>query len=108
MLGFFRRKRAGTDDVQIPYQVYETVHEPAIRRQRWMIRLAAVLLAVTLVMLALTLFRNRDEASTGSNGPSSQISQPPQTNPLVPQSTDQPVRTPASDVTNDKTISQPQ
>jgi cytoskeletal protein RodZ len=49
MFGFDRMSNQQYN--QLPYEVYETVHEPNARRRRWFIRLSVALLVATLLVL---------------------------------------------------------
>lgn len=107
MVRLFRRRAANPDDVQIPYQVYETVQEPAVRRQRWIVRLIVVLLAVTLVVGIWAVWRNRQPAGDDTVQSPAQLIQSPQAN-QPPPAGGEPAQTPASGSVSDKPVSQPQ
>ena len=108
MFGFKRRK-AAAGDMQIPYQVYETVNEPDTRRRRLMIRLVVALLVVTLLVGAFVLWRrSQDEQAVAPSGVSQQFQQSPQTNPQLPEPSGEPASTPLSGATYDRTVDQPQ
>lgn len=108
MFGFKRRK-AAAGDMQIPYQVYETVNEPDTRRRRLIIRLVVALLVVTLVVGAIVLWRgSQDDQATIPSGANQQFQQSPQTNPQLPQPGGEPTPTPLSGATYDRTVDQPQ
>ncbi len=110
MFGF--KKKTTDQDTQIPYQVYETVHEPAARRKRWIIRLLIGLVVATVLVVIFVFIRNRLGNESKSAQPTSpqgqQVQQAPQTNAPLPQPEGQPAKTPLSDSTNDKTVDQPQ
>ncbi len=110
MFGY--RKKTTDQDTQIPYQVYETVQEPAARRKRWMIRLIAGLLIATLLVMAAVTLRNRYSQDGKAADPSVKqtqlVQQSPQSNTPQQQPDGQPSKSPLSDSTNDKTVSQPQ
>lgn len=106
----FKRKKSNAPDTQIPYQVYETVHQPAARRKRWMIRLGVALLAATLLVIGLMWLRGtmRDDAPAQSDGQIRYVEQPPQENKALPQPQGDPAETPASGTTNQETVTQPE
>jgi hypothetical protein len=109
MFGF--RKKTEQPDTQIPYQVYESVHEPAARRQRWLARLAIALLVATLLVVGLILLRNARGGSGDvqePGGQAQQVQQAPQANPPQPAAPGEAARTPLSDGNNDRTVDQPQ
>ncbi len=110
MFGF--KKKTTDQDTQIPYQVYETVHEPAARRKRWIVRLITGLIVATLLVVGFVFIRSRLSGDDRSAQPTSkqgqQVQQAPQTNTPLPQPEGQPAKTPLSDSTNDKTVNQPQ
>lgn len=113
-------------DNQIPYEVYETIHEPAARRRRWAVRLVATLLAVTILIIGGTALRdkiNDKPQPSQSNGiagqmPSTQGSgqqktnaasqQAPQSNAPLQKSDTNPVTTPQSGTVNTGTVNQPE
>ena len=106
----FKRQKADNTDTQIPYQVYETVHQPAARRRRWMIRLVVALLAATLLVAGVVGLRSYlRERSSGQPGNQLQhVEQPPQVNQPLPSPEGQPADTPASGSNNDQTVTQPE
>ena len=111
MLGF-RRRSTAEQETQIPYQVYETVNEPAARRQRWILRLLLALVVATLLVAGLFYLRHYLESRSGSGSgapaQSQHVQQAPQTNTPLPQAPGEPAKLPASDSTNDKVVDQPQ
>lgn len=111
MLGF-RRRNNPEQDTQIPYQVYETVNEPAARRQRWILRLVLALIVATLLILGLIYLRramqSRNNEAGVPAGQAQQVQQAPQTNAPQPAPQGEPVKLPLSDSTNDKIVTQPQ
>lgn len=111
MLGF--KKKDSDQDTQIPYQVYETVHEPAARRKRWFIRLSVALVIATLLIVGFIFIRSRldsnnqtSQSSTGQD--SGQVQQLPQNNKSLQQSKDDPAKTQLSESLNDRPVDQPQ
>lgn len=111
MLGFGRRKNS-EQDTQIPYQVYETVNEPAARRQRWILRLVLALIVATVLILGLVYLRRYMQSRNGPagtpTGQAEQVQQPPQDNAELPVPEGDPAKLPISDGTNDKIVDQPQ
>jgi len=109
MFGF--RRKTDQADAQIPYQVYESVHEPAARRQRWLARLVIALLVATLLVVGLILLRNARGGGgeiKQPGGQAQQVQQAPQTNQPQNAAPGDPARTPLSDGKNDRTVDQPQ
>ncbi len=104
------RKKPVDPDSQIPYQVYETVHEPVARRKRWTMRLIAALAIATVVVVGFVLLRQNDDAA--SNQPGSQagqsVQQSPQNNPRIQVPAGEPAKTPLSENTNDRTVVRPE
>jgi len=114
---------------QIPYEVYETVQEPAYRMRRWAIRLVAILVLVTLLILGGVAIKNaltKDDAKEapavqtdqgsgadfGSDGnkdilPSDVVNQQPQQNTAAPQA-GTPVTIPQSNADNSSTVRKPE
>jgi hypothetical protein len=89
---FGSRKNKDQSDAQIPYEVYETVQQPAAQRRRWIIRLIAALIVITLLIFGfMALSRwllgddNKDKSggsqgssqSGGDNKPSNNDLKPP-------------------------------
>lgn len=75
MLGFGKNKTQ--PDTQIPYEVYETVREPANRRRQWIIRLVAIMAAVTLLIVGGTaLVRSLRDSGSNEAGTSSETATP--------------------------------
>lgn len=109
MFGLKRRK-ATTGDLQIPYQVYETVNEPNVRRSRLLIRLAVALVIVTVLVVGFLLIRSSsDDQSAGvPAGASQQFLQAPQDNAQLPAPAGEPAGTPLSGETSNRTVDQPQ
>jgi hypothetical protein len=139
MLGFKKKSRSaptsdsnpeqGYADNQIPYEVYETVHEPVARRRRWTVRVVAGLLAVALLVFGGISLRAKlnannpatqsAQAGSGPGTPSQQVTngqqktnaasqQAPQANAPIQKSDANPVNTPQSDTLNTGTVNQPE
>jgi cytoskeletal protein RodZ len=122
--------RNDQQSAQLPYEVYETVQESTYRRRRWVIRLVAALLVVTILVFAglglkklinnlssddKTPQQTQAESQSGSwqgssNNdvvPSDPVTQAPQQNtPATTGST--PVTTPQSSADNNTTVRKPQ
>jgi hypothetical protein len=118
---------------QIPYEVYETIHGPTVRRRRWVVRLVASLLVVTLLIIGGTALKSKldtandpqasqsgstDKAGQSATGGSAGGSnsgqtntasqQSPQANAPLQKSDSDPATTPQSGATNTGTIKQPE
>ncbi len=108
---------------QIPYEVYETIHEPAARRQRWAVRIVAVLLATTLLVFGGLALRDKlkdgnthpvrpgnttSQTKNPASGNNSASQQTPQTNAPLQKPGSDPAIIPQSDSTNNGTVSQPE
>lgn len=124
MFGFGNRNN--DQNTQIPYEVYETVQEPTYRRRRWIIRLVAALVVVTLLIFGVSAIRNalrddnKGEPSTSQNQPGSSeqenndilppeaISQSPQQNTPGSGAGSGPSATPQSNADNNSTVRKPE
>lgn len=106
----FRKKPVDPNN-QIPYQVYETVHEPIARRKRWIRRLVIALVVVTVAVIGYVLL-DRSGNGADSNQPASEaeqsVQQSPQNNPQLSVPAGSPAKTPLSDNTNDRTVVRPE
>lgn len=120
----FRKKPRATDE-QIPYEIYETVHQPAVRRRRWIIRLVVALVVVTLLIVGFMTWRNRNDANqpkeqSGANSSSQQppageqqnppgqpSRQAPQSNAPIPKP-EAPATAPDGGKTNTGTVNRPE
>jgi len=108
---FGRRKRTD-NDTQIPYQLYETVHEPTSRRWRWALELVVSLAVVTVVVIGgMALYRNirgSDSKNTAVPDQAKQLEQSPQENNAIDKTpTAKPATTPLSKSTNNTEIKSP-
>lgn len=124
MFGIGRKQ--DQDNVQIPYEVYETVQEPINRRRRWVVRLAAALVVVTLLIFGGNALRNvLSDDKPGSTGNQSQgagnsgtankdvmatesVNQAPQQNPAPAANGETPATVPQSSVDNNATVRRPE
>jgi len=127
---FGRKDRNNSQNPQIPYEVYETIQESSYRRRRWIIRLIAALLLVTILFFAgLGIKKLIDNSSTddkksqeqtqnqfgegeGSNNndaiaPESVNQAPQQNSPAAGVASD-PATTPQSGSDNNSTVRKPQ
>lgn len=125
MFGFGRKQ--DQDNVQIPYEVYETVQEPINRRRRWIVRLALALAVVTLLIFGGNALRgilfddNHDSPASTSqeregNTPASNkdttapeaANQLPQQNPAPAPTASSSVTMPQSSSDNNATVKKPE
>ena len=125
MFGLGRRNN--DPNTQIPYEVYETVQEPTYRRRRWIIRLVAALVVVTLLIFGVSALRNAlkhdttdNNSSTGQNQSGSDgqgnkdvmspdsVNQSPQQNTSGSDASSNPAATPQSGADNNSTVRKPE
>jgi hypothetical protein len=134
MFGFGRRQEEYS--AQVPYEVYASAQEPALRRRRWLLRLVAALVIVTLALFGIVTLRNSirksDKPATpavsqgnnnpsaktnnGSNGNAGQsktpapaaVQQSPQQNSNLPTTGDGAANLPVSGVDNNSTVRKPE
>ena len=96
-----KRKKAVQQDNQIPYEVYETLRQPAERRRMFIIRLIAALAVVTLLIFgALALSRqilksddkpaSTEQDASDGNGNEPTPTPAPQDQPTETEATPQP------------------
>jgi hypothetical protein len=127
---FGRKDSNNSQNPQIPYEVYETIQESSYRRRRWIIRLIAALLLVTILFFAglgiekllnnnstddnksQEQTQNRFGEGEGSNNkdvlPSETINQTPQQNTSAAGAGSDPATTPQSGSDNNSTVRKPQ
>jgi hypothetical protein len=120
-----KRNDYDQQNMQIPYQVYETVHEPTARRQRLAIRLIAALIVGTLLVfggIALRRALSHDAAPAnqgqsngqGQNGqdnnaqPPGSVVQSPQQNTALPNPGPAPAAQTPADAVNKGTVNKPE
>jgi len=128
MFGFRKKQQPQASDEQIPYEIYETIHQPAARRRRLIIRLILALLIATLIIIGVIAWRNRNDtnkpAPSRGSGESSQqqpasgaaqqnpVGQPsrqaPQSNAPIPKPEVQQPSTPAGGDLNTGTVNRPE
>ena len=121
----FRRKNNDQQDTQIPYEVYESMQQPAAQRRRWITRLIVALLAATILVFGFywlsKAFLNRDNGSTGSSQqqgggnhtdeklqPPEDLRQSPQQNPALTGGSGQPAGGAQSGSENNTTVRKPE
>jgi cytoskeletal protein RodZ len=118
--------RNNDQNTQIPYEVYETVQEPTYRRRRWVIRLVAALVVVTLLIFGISAIRNAlkdDNGGTPSTGqsqsgsgqqgnkdvlPPESVNQSPEQNTPGSGAGSDPSTTPQSGTDNNSTVRKPE
>jgi hypothetical protein len=131
MFMFGRKKKPEQQNAQIPYEVYATMQQPTARRRAWLMRLAAMLVIVTLLIvgglfLKRTVLDNKKSpsgtsgqsqsgqgsgAATNQPQPPQTLVQPPQQN--APTATDgsgaaTPTTLPQSNAQNTTTVRKPE
>lgn len=119
--------RNDQQDSQIPYEVYETVQDSSFQRRRWIIRLVAALIVVTLLIVAGMAIRNALDKDDAANNPKDQtqgqndgasqnndalpaetVNQSPQQNTSGAGTDVKPATTPQSGADNNSTVRKPE
>jgi cytoskeletal protein RodZ len=118
MFGFGKHRDNYDQNMHIPYEVYETVHGPTARRRRWLVRLVAALIVVTLLVfggIALQRalsndFNSGDQTGQQAEGAGNDV--PRRVDPTPTPTTETPAATPtpqpADENTNTGTVPKPE